>query len=1365
MAKSLFPDAAPAYLSALVFSVLVLSSAATAAEGSPETLTAAELEFFESKIRPVLIEHCYECHNSADSAEGGFIVDHRKAMLQGGDGGAVIVEGKPSQSKLIKILRHEIEGLEMPEGGPKLDEAVVKDFETWIRIGTPDPRKDPPSDEELQQATSWEETLQRRKGWWSFRPIARLEVPGDPEAVSNPIDRFINRSLSQQGLKASPPADTATLVRRLYFNMLGLPPSAEQADEWTRRIDESSERQTTIAELVDRLLDSPQFGERWARHWMDWIRYAESHGSEGDPRIDNAWHYRDYLIRAINADVPYDQLVREHLAGDLLESPRLNGELGINESIIGTAQLRMVFHGFAPTDALDEKVRFTDDQINVLSKAFLGLTVSCARCHDHKFDAISQADYYALFGVLGSCRPGRNVIDVPKKQTLHRERLTELKDEIRRSLSAAWLKNIDEISAGLMGLTEDQSKTSALAKAITRLKRQARKNQEFANPWEETRRIHNERHRASQSFFQTSTGQKWNLGDPKDRRQWYQYGVGLDQKSSPGQFAISIDGDRVIDGIFPSGVYSHGLTAKHPARLSSPDFEIGDDVALWAEVIGDKEASLRYVVQDYPRSGTVYPVTRLKRKWTWQRFDLTYWLGDSIHVELATAKDAPLLTANQPRSWFGVRRVIVTRKDAQAPDLNSESLLPLFASTGNAPPSNLDEFRQTLSTAVESAITAWEDGTIDDSQALFLGELLELNVLPNSIAASSELKQLLTEYRRLEEEIPVPTRVPGVEESRGTNQPLMIRGNHKLLGKPISRRFLEAIDDAAYETTSSGRLELAEDLLRADNPLTKRVIVNRIWHHLFGRGIVSTPDNFGRLGNTPSHPELLEWMATRFAEEDWSIKKLIRRIVTSQTWQRSSVPGSGASEKDPENIYLSHANVRRLEAEAIRDTLLQVSGRLNQSLYGPPVAGNSPRRSVYVRVIRNSLDPFLRAFDFPEPFSAVGRRDVTNVPAQSLAMMNDSQVEGFANAWAGRTLSEHKDSAPTKRIESMFRDAFARSPSSSETERALQFLEQTREVTKLRSEARRELTNQIDGLTEKVNSLIETARGKYAAGNPADEKTPTLDVPPPVAQWDFTKGLNDLIGSADIELKNGAKSNQGGLILRNGGYAVTAPLGMNLAEKTLEVWVKLDNLDQRGGGAMSVQTRNGVVFDAIVFAEQRPRHWLAGSNNFARTQPFEGTDETVATSEPVHIAITYDSGGQVTGYRNGQPYGRSYQSSGPQRFDGNDVVVSFGVRHLPAVGNRMLSGTILQARLYNEALSSQQVAVSASGSGTFVSEERLLEFLTENQRQELAQHREQILKLTTERNSIPESKLGDEMQAWSELARAMFSFQEFMYVR
>jgi hypothetical protein len=1355
-----------------------------------------ETDFFEATIRPVLAVHCYECHNSRDNAEGELALDYRDGLLQGGISGPAIVPGKPAESLLLKVMRHEIEGQEMPDGGPKLDDRVIADFEKWIAGGAPDPRTAPPTDAELAAATSWAAVRDRRKQWWSFQPLQ----PHAPPAVLNenwsahPIDRFVLAKLEEHSLQPNPPADAATLVRRLYFTLTGLPPTPAEFEEWSTRLSPDGASKpdgAAVEQLVDRLLASPQFGERWARHWMDWIRYAESHGSEGDPEIVGAAHYRDYLIRALNADVPYDQLVREHVAGDLLNEPRIDAAKGINESVIGTAHWRMVFHGFAPTDALDEKVRFTDDQINAFSKAFLGLTVSCARCHDHKFDPISQADYYALFGILGSCRPGRTVIDSQEQQDVNRQELAALKPQIRAALAADWLKQLPRLAEQLLrddGPWTQAEKPNFVLHPWYQLRNDAGAASDFAAAWQRRLNVWQDDVQQRSAFRRQPGVVRWNLADAADRAQWFGYGNGLPQRpSAAGEYAVEPSGDKVLTGIYPAGVYSHGHSTKHAARLTSPDIPLDGEYDLYLQVVGAGQSATRYVVQNYPRNGTVYPVAELPDDWAWQRFDLSYWNGDPVHIELATARDAPLLVKDADRSWFGIREATLVKKGAVAPPKASHGFLdPLFQWYGsashdkaNAPgaPDSFPALADGYVRAIGAAIAAWRDGTLDDAQALLLDRCVRQGLLANQLSSLPAARPLVEKYRVLEAEIPAPTRVPSLDEWTPHDQRLFTRGDHKSPAEVVPRRFLEVIDATPYETADSGRLRLAEDLLRPDNPLPRRVIVNRVWHHLFGGGLVNTPDNFGRMGSTPTHPELLDYLAVRVApleseradsaappDFDWSLKRMIRFIVTSQTWQLSAQPSPQARQTDPDNRLLSHAHIKRLEAESIRDSLLAVAGQLDRAMFGDSVSDNAPRRSLYLRVRRNSLNPLLRVFDFPEPFSTTGRRDVTNVPAQSLTLLNDPAIERLATAWAKRVWEDELLADDEQRVQSMFISAFGRTAQPAEIERAKEYLASVQQQHQILAGRANELRRQIDQHKQAESKLLEPARQRLLAelSHGAD----STSLPQPMARWEFDEDFRDVIGAAHGVSNGNARLEEGALVVDGrGAHVVSAPLDRPLRAKTLEAWVELDNLDQRGGGVMSVQTPDGVTFDAIVIGEKNPRQWLAGSNNFARSQSFDAPLEDEAASRPVHLAIAYHQDGRIVGYRDGQPYGHAYQSRGPAEFAAANAVVSFGVRHLPAVGNRLLAGRILQAQLYDRALSDEEVLASSTSTGQFVSEAKLLAALSPDQRAQLERQRSNVQQLEAqlERISLGQPTAGPQ-SAWKDLARAMFCFKEFIYV-
>ncbi|MEE2776913.1 MAG: PSD1 and planctomycete cytochrome C domain-containing protein [Acidobacteriota bacterium] len=1075
-------------LSTAIWLGLVAAVAAQTTVLDPESV-----EFFERNIRPVLIEHCYECHSTAGRREKGLALDHRAALLEGGESGPAIRPGNARASRLLRALRSSNPDLRMPFGGGELEPAVIADVEAWIEMGAPDPRDQPPTAEELTATTSWPAVRERRSDWWSFQPVQDPEPPAalDPDWNRHPVDRFVYSAMQQAQLDPSPLADPQALIRRLSFLLTGLPPAPGEVDAF---VDAASEdRQSAVEAAIDRYLDSAAYGERWARHWMDWLRYADSHGSEGDPRVPNAWRYRDYIIRAVNADVPYDQLVREHLAGDLLIEPRVNPELGFNESALGIAQYRFVIHGFGPTDALDELVRFTENQIDVVSKAFQGLTVSCARCHNHKFDPISQSDFYALFGVMASSRPAMISVDLPERLERHKAELSAIKPAIRNELADLWLVSVEEVADRLLEPSDEVEAEigNATAEAhplhpLLRLRNTTAERfsevwAELAGYWRQSRDTLTQRPSADYA-------KRWQLGG-SDAGEWYGYGNGLGPLPNPaGDFHVLPEGDLAVDDVLPAGIYSHALSSKHAAVLGSPRFRAIEG-ELYLRFSGDGKASARYVVQNYPQVGEVFPITSLEkesdRAESWRSWDLSYWDGDHIHIELATAADQPLhAKTTVDRSWFGVTEAVVVAEGQKPPrDEMAEFLTPLFA--GGPAPEDLAALGSLYADALRSSIESWRINTVSDAQARFLGFFVRKGLLSAAVDQSSKLRSLVADYRRLESDVPVPTRAPGVLEGDAFDQPMFVRGNHKNPAEPVARRFLEVIDDTPFDTADSGRLALAESILHPRNPLTARVAVNRIWHHLFGRGLVPTTDNFGRMGQQPTHPELLDYLARRFVTEGWSFKKMIRLLASSRILQLDTVPSATVQERDPTNAYLSHARLRRLEAEAIRDSLLAVSGTLDLTRSGPPVDGSSDRRSIYVHVYRNSLDPFLKTFDAPDPVSTKGRRDETNVPAHALALMNDPIVMARARQFANRIEAATRNGS--ERVELMFRLALGRRPSPEESSRALEYIQAITGPGSATDDAEK-AREKVAGLGESIDEIVDGARNTLAKAyrdNPA----------------------------------------------------------------------------------------------------------------------------------------------------------------------------------------------------------------------------------------------------------------------------------------
>ncbi|MBL9142476.1 MAG: DUF1553 domain-containing protein [Verrucomicrobiaceae bacterium] len=1246
-----------------VLSFLAITSSVVAA--APQ-----QTDFFENKIRPVLAQNCYECHSQAGKKKGGLLLDSRPGWQAGGESGPTIIPGDAKKSLLMISIRHEDADLEMPKAGAKLSDAVIADFAKWINDGAFDPRDKAPTKDELAKATDWKTVLEARKDWWSLKPVSGHSslVIGDGRQGPNPVDVFINAKLKEQDLTPAPRADDATITRRLHYVLTGLPPTPDQVQS----------KISNLKSTIESLLASERFGEKWARHFMDWVRYAESYGSEGDPAIPYAWRYRDYLIRAFNSNVPYPQLVREAIAGDLLPQPRIVN--GINESALGIAQLRMVLHGFSPVDSLDEMLTFTDNQIDTVSKAFQAMTVTCARCHNHKFDPISQTDFYAMYGIFTSTHPA--VIDVNRADdSALRAEMKSLKQQLKQAVGKAWLASLPASSA-----VDPSSSESA-------------------------------------------------------KLDWFTSGKGVTAQPTPaGEFSIANEGTAIIQRIHPRGWFSDTLSTKDAAVMASARFT-NPGGTLWVRCAGDGGARARYIVQNYPRTGTIHKAITLASEkdeaLAWRSLDLEYWKGDEIFIQCTTAADMPVETKQDDRSWFGITDWKIVPPDGPVPPLPKPA------------------------TNARAAVQAWIDGTITDAQAELLDQLLRDGKLTNDRRQIAEAEPLLAKYRALENRLPAPVRSPGVMEADATDRALFVQGNHKSPSEIVPRRFLEAIDPKPYNSKQSGRLELANSIADLKtNPLTARVIVNRLWHHIFGRGIVSTVDNFGRLGELPTHPELLDFLAQRFIDSGGDLKAMIELLVSSDTFLRNDKAPAGANEKDPDNKLLSRWTVRRLEAEAIRDSMLQLTGKLDLTMGGESVGGGDMRRSVYVKVTRNSLDPFLTVFDAPVPSSTRGKRDVTNVPAQSLTMLNDAKLQSWAKQWGNRTTGDD-----ASRVKQMFSEAFGRAPTDRELKGSLAFVQSSAHGGDAQRSELAKLDDQLTSIRNSIERTLAPVRERLT--KKLTVAKPTGNLPEPYAEWDFEDGPQDLKGHLPLTLNGNARIEHGVLILDGKSYARSVALPKDVKAKTLEAWVMLETLDQRGGGVITMQDNQGNVFDSIVFAEKAAHEWVPGSDFFNRSQLLGGPIEQEADKRPVHIACVYEADGRVSFYRDGQLYGKSYQSNGPAVFKEGDAHVQLGCRHGTGGGNKFLTGRILRSRVYDRALTADELHQTRLLEQSTISERDVIDALSSTHREavktqqaQLATLREQATKLRSQIESV-----GGEAQTWASLALSLVNTKEFVYLK
>lgn len=1039
-------------------------------------------EFFERKIRPVLVERCYKCHSGqSEKLKGGLRLDSREGLIRGGDTGPIVVPGEPHRSRLLEAIRYENQELQMPPKG-KLPETEIADIDRWIGMGAPWP-----SAGNGEQAVSGArgqaafDLRQRRQEHWAWQSLRRPAVSTVKRGGwrRNPVDDFILAELEKRGLEPAAEADRRTIIRRLYFDLWGLAPSPAEVEEFERETSAGA-----YERLVDRLLAGPAFGERWGRHWLDLVRYSETLGHEFDYSVPNAWRYRDYVIRALNSDVRYDQWVMEHVAGDLLAQPRMHEQF--NESVIGTAFYWFGQQTHSPVDVRQHQADVVENQVDVLSKTFLGLTVACARCHDHKFDAISTSDYYSLYGVLTSSRYGQRSIREADWLSTTGNDLRQLKEEIRHAAAAAWDQEARGLGANLLGALragDDSDKTDLDRKRLARW-REALKRGRGLNPTHPARAVADLL--ADKRMIEDAVFARWltearkggsNGGDETEvfvemgktpLVDWFRDGEAFQVGTIP-RGELIVDGDK-LRLLSHAAAHSGELARTAEGVLRSPTFEIGK--RYMHLLVSGRESRLNVFVDNFaliqdPIYGSLRRVVN-EPAFKWMTVDLGMWKGHRAYLEFSDIA-APDLAGGGQRNgydrngWISLAKVVFS-ESATTPVEEFGGLASLLGKEIDGI-RRVDDLVLALERRTRETLAAWNEGSRKDEpsreQIAWLEWLVSNDLLEPEEGSqeSHRLRKLRRTFSELEGRVPISERVPAMVDGTGLDEFVFVRGNPRTLGERVPRRFLEALGGTGIFKKGSGRLELAEQMIDEENPLVARVMANRVWLHLFGRGIVATPDDFGVLGRRPTHPELLDWLGDYFRREgEWSIKGLIRLLTTSSTYRMSSrTEQAKASEIDPENLWWHRMPVRRMEGEAMRDTMLALAGRLDRTMFGPPVplyldefmegrgrpAKSGPqdgngRRSIYIETRRNFLAPMMRVFDTPVPFTTVGRRTVSNVPAQSLILMNDPFVIAQAEQWAIRVLSVKGDR--DERIRRLYAEAFGRTPTAAELQRSMRFL-------------------------------------------------------------------------------------------------------------------------------------------------------------------------------------------------------------------------------------------------------------------------------------------------------------------------------------
>lgn len=896
----------------------------------PMLAGSAGLEHFEKKIRPLLMDHCLSCHGPAQR-EGSLRLDSKTGWEIGGDAGPAILPGKAKDSPLVRALRFQGEFQGHPDHD--LSEDQIIDLEYWIQTGAPDPRSGATKRQALPN-------YERGKDFWSFQPIIKPEITqaNDGKWAYGAIDQFIRAAQEAKGLVPVADATKARLVRRAYFALIGLPPTPEQIDAFVK-----DTRPDAFERLVDELLASPHYGERWGRHWLDVARFAESSGGGRTLLFRDAWRYRDYVIETFNADMPYDRMVREQLAGDLLpyDSPAQQ-----SRQLTATAFLALGPTNYELQDKQLLRYDVIDEQIDTLGKAFLGMTLGCARCHDHKFDPVPTTDYYAMAGIFKSTR---TILDYTANV-------------------ARWVDTPLPLEGSE---AEEMAKVEAKSAALMpRLKLK----------------------KAELSLLTQKDVKPPPSGKPSSISKFP--GLLVDERAAAtkGQWMFSQYSQNYLN----DGYYHDGNELK-----------------------GEKTLTFQTTL---PLSG---------------RYE--------VRLAYAEAKNRSTRTPVTIGHLGGETAVFVNQQNPPTLDGRFHSLGTFnFARKGKnfvrISTENTDG--HVVADAVQWLLIEDEETASSPDHQAYLAALKE------------ETKGLEKELRPLTAKLDSrPLAMTVKEDPEPSDSAVRIRGMESRKGEIIPRGFLQVATLGNAPTipeNESGRRQLAEWIVSPDNPLTARVMANRIWSWLFGTGIVRSVDNFGTTGELPSHPELLDYLALRLRETNWSIKAMVKEIMLSRTWQLSSEVDPNAKKSDPDNRLLTYYPLRRLDAEQLRDAILAVNGELDLKLYGPNIQGaglinaestgaqqieynyvfQDKRRSVYTPAFRVKRHELFELFDFGNVNFTMGQRNVSTVALQALYMLNNPFVLEQSKHAAERLLKEVDD--PYERIDMAFRRTLGRLPSGKE---------------------------------------------------------------------------------------------------------------------------------------------------------------------------------------------------------------------------------------------------------------------------------------------------------------------------------------------
>ncbi len=917
-----------------LFAPLLL--AALPVQAQQDKLSPEQLEFFESKIRPIFVNNCYECHSSDAKAKAGLYLDSKAGAIKGGDSGAALKPGDPGGSLLMQRVKSAVDP--MPPSGAQLTADQISDLETWIRQGAPDPRGG--SNAAVLRS---QKDMDKARLHWSFQPVKKPALINPATifggklsnwAKENPIDGFVLAKQEAQGMMPSPAADKWTLIRRVYFDLIGMPPTYAEAMAFMQDTSPNA-----WEKVVDQLLASPHYGEHWGRNWLDVARYADTDGRDRRNRGGEfiyAWTYRDWVIGAMNQDKPYDRFLIEQLAADRL--------LAKGESTDKYSQAAMGLLTLGRRDRNNEEM--VDDQIDTITRGTLGLSVYCSRCHNHKFDPVPTADYYSMFGVLNSSE--------------------EPAEEKKPVLLA------DTAQGGTFAATPEyqdfRNKVTELERGHEQFKLQTR--YEF----EQNARTNALRYMIWAEFFRD---QKQNVRE--NRAEFEKKTKDFKMKVDIGDnWQNFMSRQRSDDPVFaPWVAYAALSTNTFAAESPRAALKLAADDAKQK----DKNKNINPIVLKHltqPAPNSLYEAA-MRYQQLFDTADLI-WRSQALtaYYQKQVATKDPALKPPQSlpdaEKNFGVKFAEKGLADQW------EQLRRVFY--GNNSPCDYPFDR----------IKRMDNKVERDEQSKFIDKIADLKKTHNGSP---------------------PRAMVLVDKPNPSNQRIMIKGNRGQLGDEAPRQFLEILSEGnrtAFPADTSGRLEMAKAIASKDNPLTARVLINRIWLHHFGRGIVGTANEFGLRAEPPSHPELLDYLSTYLMSDEggpaWTMKKMHKLVLMSNTYQQGSDDNPRYSRKDPDNIFLTKVNRRRLNFESFRDGLIHVSGKLDLMMGGRPVklTGDTLnyRRTLYGYIDRRNLDDIFKTFDFANPDATTGQRSITTVAQQALFMMNNQMIADLAKRLVNR---------------------------------------------------------------------------------------------------------------------------------------------------------------------------------------------------------------------------------------------------------------------------------------------------------------------------------------------------------------------------